>query len=535
LALSRQILICLIINSVTLTAVGTGQESSPPISDDLTALKVCETAIQLGRQFPDSIWPGYNLDSFPFIVYVPDEWTLLVNAPASASDFANCPDGWPELSSQVLYHQGQYKNLAGQLAIDLQIDSLSVCAVAYGGHDTDYFLGFVAHENCHQFQHKVFGDIPWEREELYPIEDTENAALACLEAILLHDAVESLAQSDHDLARKRVGQLVAVRSHRWSRTDPYLRDYEQGQEINEGTARYVELAALSYASRLQRDPAVSTAADDLILDLERVTISEYILKGLATLIADNAIVPEDMPRNRIYPVGAAQAWLLDQLGVDWKPLAEQAGSQFTFVGLLSEAIEYDNHQTDQLLTEAKELHDFETIHKSSQRSIAAYLAGYDSALAAFESQPGTRVEISFNGTNLVRSRSSSARKWLVDNGAMEYRDHFDIYVQRSLTVDDLPPELKDAGLIKPGNEFHFQLKDTGLLEITNWDTKDKTLAFYCPEIESLIIADDSTNIALNSEHQFDSLELAGVGFELRTARSGTISIAADRISIALTP
>ena len=40
---------------------------SDQLSDqDLDALKVCEGIIQLFKQYPDSVWPGYNLAQKPF-------------------------------------------------------------------------------------------------------------------------------------------------------------------------------------------------------------------------------------------------------------------------------------------------------------------------------------------------------------------------------------------------------------------------------------------------------------------------------------
>jgi len=39
-------------------------------------------------------------------------------------------------------------------------------------------------------------------------------------------------------------EFIAVRNYRWKHADNYVRKYEQGQEINEGTARYVEMKAM---------------------------------------------------------------------------------------------------------------------------------------------------------------------------------------------------------------------------------------------------------------------------------------------------
>jgi hypothetical protein len=530
----RQFLVCVLLLIVLRPSSGAGQENPQPTADDLTVLKVCETAVQLGRQFPDSIWPGYNLDQIPLIVYIPDRWALLLNAPLAVEGFVDYPVGWPDISTQVLYHSGQYENLAGQLAFDVSIDSLAVCAVAFQGEESRYCLEFLVHENFHQYQHKSFGEIPWEREELYPFEDATNTSLACLEVLLLRDAIEFLRDSGPDSALSRIRQFAAVRSHRWQEADSYVRRYEQGQEINEGTAKYVEIRAISLVPMMSPEPSDASLASILILEDDSVTMSGCLIEGLDGLIVNSTIAPEDMPRNRIYPVGAAQGFLLDQLAVDWKPAAEQAGTDFTFESLLKDALDFDSLQTELLVAEAKKLYDYESIHQDSKKSIAAYRTGFDSAISSFELQPGIRIEVNFNGKNLMRSRSSKAKKWLADNGSKEYRDHFDIYVLRNLSPEDLPPALRDAGLVNLlGKEFQFQLKDAGLFEATNWDTNDKQLVFYCPEIQSLTINKVVQAFTGKAEYRFEELQINGVGFELKTARAGAISISDQHISITL--
>ena len=120
--------------------IGYSQTVAPPDSDDRRALMATEMAIQLGRQFGDSLWPGYNLNKFPLIVYVPEKWALLINAPVSATGFVDYPEGWPALSSHVLYHPGKFDELAGQLAFYIQFDSLNVAAVGFTGRICADFL-----------------------------------------------------------------------------------------------------------------------------------------------------------------------------------------------------------------------------------------------------------------------------------------------------------------------------------------------------------------------------------------------------------
>jgi len=498
---------------------GIGQPGPQLTPDEITVLKAAEITIRLGQQFSDSIWPGYDLDRIPFIVYIPERWALLLNAPPSAEGFVDYPRGWPKLPTHALYHAGQYGELVGQLAFDLNIDSAAVAAVGFTGQDKRRFLEYVIHENFHQFQYANFGDIPWEREEVYPIEDAVNTSLAYLELRLLTDAVEFQKQAELDSVRDLIAQFAAIRTYRWQQVDPYVGRYEQGQEINEGTAKYVEMKASSLVPKLRYNSSFSDISDTSVSSLNSITMPDCVIEGLNAITAGGVIAPEDMPRNRIYPLGAAQGFLLDQLGVDWKPIAQQAGPTFSFANLLRDALSFDSAQMEPLVVEAKRIYDYETIYEKCKESIAAYRAGFDSAMMAFASQTGVRVEMSLSGKNLLRSRTSSAKKWLADNGSKELRDKYDLYVLRS----------------QSGQEFEFQLKDAALLELTDWKTKDKTLVFLCPEIDSLIVDNLRHNNTDNVEYRFNKLRLNGINFELTSFRAGTISISNNRYSIKLLP
>ena len=534
LTYSPKILVYVLLLLIFLLSTGVGQENLELTSDDLTVLKVTETAVQLGRQFRDLIWPGYNLDQISLIVYIPERWAMLLNAPPFADSFVDYPSAWPDMQTNVLYYPGQYRELVGQLAFDVHIDSIAVAAVAFTGQKARSFLEFVVHENFHQFQHTRFGEIQWEREELYPIEDVTNTALACMEILLLKEALEFLSNSARDSAHCRIMQFVATRSYRWQNTSPYVKRYEQGQEINEGTAKYVEVKAISLVSELHYSSSLESTTDTLLSDLASVTMTDCIMEGLNRLIADGTIALEDMPRNRIYPVGAAQGFLLDQLGVVWKSVAQQAGLDFTFAGLMGSDLGYDSSQMEPIVAEVKKLCDYEKIYQKSTKAIVAYRTGFDSAVTSFELQSGVRVDINLNGKNLLRSRSSGAKKWLVDNGSKEYRNHYDIYVLKNLSRQDIPIQLEEIQLLRLiGQEFLFQLRGSGLLEETNWSTKDKMLVFYCPEVQSITIDGIAKNLTGDAEYQFEKLQLDGVNFELRSGRTGIISISHHRISIKL--
>lgn len=499
--------------------IATAQNDKQLNDDEITVLKVSETVVRLGWQFQDSIWPGYDLSTMPLMIYIPDKWALLLNAPPSVDGFTDYPDKWPDLQTNVLFHAGTFEDLRGQLAFNLEIDSLTITAVSPLGRDERSMLEYVIHENFHQFQNQEFGEITWRREELYPIEDAQNTALACLELYLLKDAVECLQRSEIDSFHGRVAEFVAVRSYRWQMASDYIRQYEQGLEIKEGTAKYVEMKAMSLVPKLRYSSAFGGTSSPSSSSLHESSMADYILEGLGARISDGTISPEDMPRNRVYPLGAAEGYILDQVGIDWKPQAQSAEAEFTLADLVKYALKLDDARYKTLLENAKKMFDYTEILKKTKKSIMVYREGFDSTMASFNSQPGIKVEMRFSGRNMLRSRNSYSKKWLVDNGSREMRDHYNIYTLRNMT----------------GPEFNFVLKEAGLLEVTDWDTKDKDIVFYCANIDSLSVDGVSQDIDDEMSYRFGMIHLHGSNFELKSVRPGTISNSAGVIEIDLMP
>lgn len=224
---------------------------------ETAVLKACEGLIHLFRRNPDSIWPGYNLADRPFLVYVPEKWALLFNFPDRADGFEAYPSDWPDLGVRVLYHPGRYRDLAGQLQFDFPLGEKKVVAVGFPESlwenrdrpDADVFA-FIVHEAFHQFQNETFGEIPWEREERYPILDAGNTALAVLEMRILEAGLEALAAGRREAVEEGVRKFAAVRQARWAQAGTFVSRYEQGQEIREGTASYVEKKASELGSAL---------------------------------------------------------------------------------------------------------------------------------------------------------------------------------------------------------------------------------------------------------------------------------------------
>jgi hypothetical protein len=489
---------------------------------DLTALKICEGVIQLFKQFPDSIWPGYDLAKKPFIFYMPER-ALLFNYSKEIEGFTKYPEDWPNLGTSVLVHVGQYDNLTGQLYFDLRIDTVDLAAVPYLHKSVVDLFAFIVHENFHQYQqygqHPAFGEIPWAREELYPIQDRQNTALAYLEMRLLMDALKMMKNDDQKKCREYLKQFVAVRDYRWRTGDSFVKRYEQGEEINEGTAKYVEVKSVSLVPKLEYHSSLDGLTTPLLEDFDTLSLYGYLMDDFQSRITGNSISPVDVGRYRIYPVGASQGVLLDYLKIDWKDKAGKAGPEFTYAQLFKESLKVKDDQLARLLEIAKKNYDYEKVLASTDKLIDEYTEGYNKDLAAFEAQSGYRIEIDLSSKNLSRSSSSSAKRWIVDQGSKTLKSHYDAYVLRTVLTDDLL----------------LEIHDTGILEQDDWDKRIKKITFFIPEITTLSLDGKALDSAQVTQSQFKNIEIAGKNLNLSYAKPGTISIADHQVNINLIP
>ena len=490
-----------------------------PADEDSSALGICEGVVQLFKQHPGALWPGYDLAATPFIYYMPGKWALLLNHTDAAEDFGPYPDEWPKIGTDAQLHKGPYANLEGQLAFDLAIGDAQVAAVPYEEERSSVDrVAFLVHENFHQYQYDHFGEIPWEREELYPIDDRENTALAYVEMRLLMDALEAAKENDTGRCTARVKEFVAVRDHRWQRSDPFVARLEQGQELEEGTAKYVETKGVDLFARLEYSSVLGDRASALDEGLASINVYDYLLDEFRQRTKGNSVSPEDMPRNRIYPVACAQAILLDYFGIDWKTKAQEAGPAFTFAGVFEDPLGVEKSDFPGLLKSARDAYGYSTILAATDSLLREYEAGYAAELKTFEGQKGCRFEIELSSKNLRRSRTSTAKKWLVERGSTELRSHFDVYSLESAS----------------DQTFLLQVHDTGVLERNDWGAMTKKIVFFVPELAPVVV--DGTELAKTSGRvEFESLEIAGEKMTFRCSKRGTIEKTDGRIVITLLP
>jgi hypothetical protein len=489
---------------------------------ELAVLEASEAVVRLFRQNPGAVWPGYDLSRQPFIVYVPEKWVLLLNAPEgkAVEGFSAVPTGWPDLGVPALYHEGQCEDLVGQLAFAFPVADFEVAAVGIPeglipdqAFPNSGMMDFIIHENFHEFQDKSFGEIPWEREERYPILDEANTALACLEMALLKDALGPAYAGD----RARIGEIVrlfaAVRNERWEKGPPFVRSYEQGQEIREGTAQYVQMRCVDLLKDLDyRSSVRGRRVHEALKGFSPLAIRS---KDFETRMSGKTIQPDDMIRNRIYPVGATLGFLADALGLVWKEAAQKAGPDFAFHEVLAAGLPPDG-RSGPALVEIKRTYDYEAILTATRAAISAYKQGFDQAHGAFEAQTGSRVEIVFSYRSLSRSRVGAGRKWVLDAGAISLGQTYRVFTLKN-------------------DVLTLETKDNGVLEHDDWDAKKKRVAFFAPEVTALTIDGAASGFGPSLSLEFKTLDLAGPNFSISVKGPGAILVSGRTVKVTLKP
>jgi hypothetical protein len=490
---------------------------------DYVGLSICEAVLRLFQTMSSSIWPGYNLAERPFIVYIPDRWALLFNGTPDAEGFSPYPKAWPNLGVNVLYHRGQLKDLVGQLAFDFEAGGQKLVAVGFPeklpeefdlSHPNIYLFGYVVHEAFHQYQNEKFGDIPWEREEKYPILDPENTALAYLEMRLLMDALRAAYAGDQKVVGDRLGQFVAVRKKRWARGDHFVERYEQGQEIREGTARYVELKSVELLKNLKYKSSLRGRTNPLEADLRSVSMPDLLLEDFKGRITRDSVAPGDMLRNRIYPVGAALGFLADYLNIDWKATAQEAGTTFQFGELFADKLGLEEGRTKDYLERAESEYGLGRMLLSAEALIKEYRAGYEAELEAFEAQKGLRVEMGFVYKSLSRSRSSRAKKWVINQGSVSLNSHYDVYALKN-------------------DHLNLQLQGVGVLEKDDWSAKKKSVIFYVPRLTAVAVDQKPLDLGRGIHARFSSLKIQEDNFRFESSQPGELSYDGRRLVITL--
>jgi hypothetical protein len=485
---------------------------------EITLFAAIGEIVKLFREEHNTIWPGFDLSKQPFILYIHEKWVLIVNYDKKIEGFSQYPKDWPEIHTQAMIHFGNYKDLTGQLQFNFEVDSIKTVAI---GLPEDFFsfeddkekmmiFGFIIHESFHQYQRQSFGEIPWSPEEKYPILDVNNTASAYLEMQLLIDAVEAMDLNDKDRCQELMIQFAALRAKRWEDAGKFVKKYEQGQELNEGTAKYVEVKSILKMNKIANKS--DSDVNSYYLNAFKSNDISYLINDFEGRIADNTVSPEDMIRNRIYPVGAAQGILMDYLEIDWKSEIENAGSNITFNKFILKQFNISNDDIGVQVSNIKKKYEYDNIVSSTKIKINEYLDNYTKEISSFDKQEGLRIEIDFHYSSLSLSTSSKAKKWVMDKGTQSLCMNYRLFKLKTKHV-------------------FINLENLAVMQHNNWDEKNTKIIFYITDISSIEIDSIKYNASNISNTQFSKLSISGKDFEINYNHNGQISVSDNMLSI----
>lgn len=498
------------------------QDAPRPSPLDSIDLRTITAVVSVFTALRDSVWPGYDLSAQPFLVYRPRQWAVLLNPPGEIDGFRLYPESWPPPGIPALVHLGDTPDLLGQLEFDFTVGPITTVAIPLAGNLPEHALerarslfAFIVHEAFHQFQRAAFREVNEPSEELYPILDTANSARAALEMHILEDAMRAVERRDLAGARRLTGWFLAQRRYRWEHASPLVREYERAKELSEGTAKYVEtrlVAALAVNCRSGRyaDPSVCPSFRSL-------TVPGYLQADFESRLTDGALGPADVPRNRIYPTGAAMGVLLDFFGVEWKPQAASLPDSSALADLLASSVPVQPGALASLRTEAERRYDLRTLEQRTQRLVDVYVREADAAIRAFEAQPGQRIEVQLPAAGTSRSRSSSAKRWVVNNGRRVFSTEFLAYTLR-----------------RPNQEVFLSVERRAVLDDLV-PRGERRVAFFVPSVEAIEMDGAPLTVTSSSDHQFEALSLRGAGFALEVHAPGTLSVSAGRVAVHVSP
>ena len=475
-------------------------------------LNAAAAVVSYFRAEGDRAWPGFDLSRRPFVLYDAGRWAAVINAPASLAGFEPWPDGWPTLGTPGLLHRGAIEGLVGQLAFDYDLAGIRTVAVpvvpaaSAGTEDlTITQFAFIVHEAFHQYQQERFDDTDSPSEEGYPLLDVRNNALATLEMQALLQAVD--AREDTARSRRELASFKALRAARAGRLDSATRELERIKERLEGTAKYVEVQAVAgLVAECRRVPG------RWCLPLAGVTDVSYLRKDFASRLQNGAIDPEDMPRNRIYPVGAALGLLLDGTHPGWKAEAEQQRS-YSLAAVLTGDVPTGADQ----LTAAMRRLDYVAAEHAARERAEVFRKAFATALAAFEAQGGLRLEVVLPTSGLTRSRSSTGRRWIMDRGATVLGERYTSYVLRSAD-----------------GARAVQVRQAAVLELRPAGSTSRTIVCYVPAVDSLML-DGIPDRVVDGSRRFERLALRGSNVTLELVGPGLLRSAGNRTRVELVP
>lgn len=304
---NRGLLLLALTSLLSGAAAAASQDEAAPATEEIlreTAGRILARRVALSR-----LWPGYWPENQPFILHEPSVGAVFTGAAASGG---------------VEFRPGPLPGALSSFELDYPSGVANTVALKWGASDD---LSTLFHEQFHDYQQDAFRWIGEGGDEFIPpnliADKADFAARAEIERRLLANI---LLEPDPAERHRLAQAYLTVRRARQDALPAELAAAEAHREWSEGTAEYVGLLGA----------ATMTASPTYVRD--------SIVRGLRKdLMRDRGDYMSTWFRWRSYGVGAAIAWMLDDLGVDWRTRVE-AGERLD--RLLAEALGPERRPAD---------------------------------------------------------------------------------------------------------------------------------------------------------------------------------------------
>ena len=268
---------------------------------------------ELGRLYGKNYWPGWDILSTPIAVHDQGRLAVLIQHPNPPAHFTRVET--PLVSTPVYVST----NTSGMLAnTALPLNGVVTSMIAYDTMMTaeaEDALAVCLHEFFHAYRQRIapqkFGDILVLVFGRYPEFSIDNNAWLSLEALLLDQALD---ERDRRHARGLAQRFLAVRAVRRRLLPADLVRFERGEEANEGLSQYVEYRFLSQRLKGYAGTEPLRRLDPGFSGFRR---NRVLLRRRLAPLTDLALAGPTL-RERLYPLGMAQAVLLDRLRPGWQ-------------------------------------------------------------------------------------------------------------------------------------------------------------------------------------------------------------------------
>jgi hypothetical protein len=341
--------VSLLFVSFALATSSGGSADELPV--DPASLLLWNEAVGLVSAHEAEIWPGYKLAEIPALVTHPKVGEILLRHPQPPAGFTKMDVAKEPAIPEALKSEPMWIR-RGTTVFDIpQETSTNLGGVttlvvsdrkALESADDAWCLGTVVHEGFHAWAGTRMKMAPSNELDLsdFPDLDPEVNAHLELEGRALEAAVRADAADAADEAEEQLVLFLAERLRRRARMPANAIAWEDGNELNEGLATYVEWRAHDLWGKQGVGAPLAAALPKLADKRVFAERGEQILLKLRNLARGTFSVngSEFGPatvRYRGYDFGAALGRALDRVGADWK---KQVAQGATLTDLLRAAL-----------------------------------------------------------------------------------------------------------------------------------------------------------------------------------------------------